>query len=89
MNPLLETIADRAAEDLRSLIESGEKDILEAIHKMQAEALLQETSPKFGLGFKISVDFDKSTFDCDLSWTLKQSLGVSHQIEDPKQTKLL
>ena len=70
------------------LLNSGNDDILAAIHKMQAEAQLQETAPKFNLGFKIVVDFDKGTYDCDLSWTLKQSLSVSHQIEDPAQTKL-
>lgn len=88
MNALLKQISDHASADLASLIESGEKDILTAIHKMEAEAQLQETKPKFSLGFKITVDLDKSTFDCDLSWTLKQTLGVSHQIDDPKQDKL-
>lgn len=88
MNALLQQISEAASTDLQDLIESGEKDILAAIHKMEAEAQLQETAPKFNLGFKITVDLDKSTFDCDLSWTLKQSLGVSHQIDDPKQDKL-
>ena len=88
MNALLKTIADQASADLRSLIESGNDNILQAIHKMQTEAQLQETKPKFILGFKITVDFDSGTYDTDLSWTLKQSLGVSHQIEDPNQQPL-
>jgi hypothetical protein len=88
MNALLKSISDNAADDLKSLIESGETDILAAIHKMESEAQLQETKPKFSLGFKITVDFDSHTYDCDLSWTLKQSLSVSHQIEDPLQEKL-
>ena len=88
MNPLLENIAEKAAADLQDLIASGEEDILTAIHKMEEEAELQETSPKFNLGFKIVADFNKHTFDCDLSWTLKQSLSTSHQIEDPTQGKL-
>lgn len=88
MNALLKQISDYACDDLSSLIESGEADILTAIHKMEAEAQLQETKPKFALGFKITVDLDKNTFDCDLSWSLKQTLGVSHQIEDPKQIKM-
>jgi len=88
MHALLKSIADNASDDLKSLIESGHDDILTAIHKMQSEAQLQETNPKFSLGFKITVDFDKSTYDCDLSWTLKQSLGVSHRIEDPNQAPL-
>lgn len=88
MNSLLQDIAEKASQDLRDLIEEGERDIIAAIHKMESEAQLQETKPKFSLGFKITVDLDKSTFDCDLSWTLKQSLSASHQIEDPAQGKL-
>lgn len=88
MNALLKQISDRACEDLASLIESGEMDILSAIHKAEAEAQLQESRPKFVLGFKITLDLDKNTFDCDLSWSLKQTLGASHQIDDPAQEKL-
>jgi len=88
MNALLNQVSEKACQDLASLIESGEKDILVAIHKMEAEAQLQGTSPKFSLGFKITVDLDKSQFDCDLSWSLKQTLGVSHKIEDPNQQPL-
>lgn len=88
MNALLKQIADHSSSDLSSLIESGEKDILAAIHKMESESQLQETAPKFTLGFKITVNLDKSTFDCDLSWTMKQTLGVSHQIEDVKQVRM-
>jgi hypothetical protein len=88
MNALLEQIANHASDDLKALIESSNDDILTAIHKVETEAQLQEQSPKFNLSFKISVDLDKSTFDCDLSWSLKQTLSVSHQIEDPAQVKL-
>jgi hypothetical protein len=88
MNQLLETIANQAAEDLKKLICEGADDILTAIHKMQAESQLQEVKPKFTLGYKIAVDFDKSAYDCDLSWSLKQSLSTSHHIDDPAQTKL-
>lgn len=88
MNPLLEAIANQAAEDLKDLIKSGNDDILTAIHKMQSEAQLQEATPKLNLSFKIAVNFEESTYDCDLSWTLKQTLSVSHQIEDKNQEKL-
>lgn len=88
MNALLTQISEHASDDLKSLIESGETDILAAIYKMEAEAQLQDSKPKFSLGFKITLDLDKNTFDCDLSWTMKQTLGVSHQIEDPAQSKL-
>ena len=88
MNALLKQIADAASADLASLIESGNDDILAAIHKIESEAQLQETAPKFTRGYKIVVDLDKSTFNCDLSWSLKQTLSVSHQIDDPAQEKL-
>lgn len=88
MNKLLQTISIKAANDLQSLIEEGHDDILNAIHKMESEAQANDQKPKFSLGFKITLDLDKATFDCDLSWTLKQTLGVSHQIEDPNQPPL-
>lgn len=87
-NPLLLDIATKASKDLFDLIAEGNDDILAAIHKSLAEALLQETKQKFNLGFKIVVDLEKSTFDCDLGWNLKQSLSVSHSIDDPNQGKL-
>ncbi len=88
MNAMLENIALNASDDLKKLITEGADDILTAIHKMESESQLQETKPKFSLGFKITVDFDKATYDCDLSWSLKQSLSVSHAIDDPNQEKL-
>ena len=89
MNPLLKQISDSACIDLAKLIEEGNDDILNAIHKAEEEAQLQETAPKFSLGFKITVDLDKNAFDCQLGWSFKQSLTVSHQIEDSKQPKLI
>lgn len=88
MNALLQQIADAASDDLRKLIEEGSEDILKAIHKTEQECQLQESAPKFSLGFKITVDLDKSTFDCQLGWSFKQSLQVSHQIEDVNQTTM-
>jgi hypothetical protein len=88
MNALLRNISDNASEDLRNLIEEGADDILKAIHKTEQEAQANETKPKFSLGFKITVDFDAANYNCDLSWSLKQSLGTTHRIEDPNQGKL-
>lgn len=88
MNTLLQDIAVKSSADLCDLIREGEKDILTAIHKLQHEAQLNDSNPKFTLGFKISVDFEKATYDCDLSWSLKQTLSTSHKIEDPNQGKL-
>lgn len=89
MNALLKQISEAACEDLAKLIEEGSDDILAAIHKAEAEAQLQETAPKFSLGFKIIVDLDKSTFDCQLGWSFKQTLSISHQIEDVAQVKMV
>ena len=88
MNALLQNIADNASEDLRKLIAEGAEDILKAIHKTEEEAQANETKPKFSLGFKITVDFDAAAYACDLSWTLKQTLGTTHSIDDPNQGKL-
>lgn len=88
MNALLKQISDAACADLAKLIEEGNEDILSAIHKAEEEAQLQETAPKFSLGYKITVDLDKSTFDCQLGWSFKQTLSVSHQIEDENQVKM-
>jgi len=88
MNALLRQIADKASEDLSKLIEEGAEDILKAIHKTEEEAQSNDAKPKFCLGFKITVDLDKSAFSCDLSWSLKQTLGVCHTIDDPNQPEL-
>lgn len=89
MNTLLQTIATTASADLAMMIEEGEPAILMSIHKMEEEAQLQETSPKFNLSFKIALDLEKNSYDCQLSWTLKQSLNTTHEIEDPKQMRLV
>ena len=88
MNPLLQQISDHACTDLADLIQSGEVEILAAFHKVASEAQLQEKKLKFPLKFNIIINPDDSTFECDLSWSMKQSLSVSHQIEDPAQEKL-
>jgi|GEM_PF-4959538 len=87
-NTLLASIANQAADDLKALISEGNDDILTAIHKMQSEAQAQDAKPKFALGFKIAWDMDAGTYSCDLSWTLKQSLSTSHQLEDLNQSAL-
>jgi len=88
MNALLRNIADNASTDIARLIEEGAEDILKAIHKTEEEAQANEAKPKFSLGFKITVDFDAASYNCDLSWSLKQTLGTTHQIDDPNQPKL-
>jgi hypothetical protein len=88
MNPLLKAIADQAAADLVAQFKDGEEDILASIHTLQTEAQLQDKPAKFSLGFKIELDWEKSTINNSLSWSVKHSLDTSHQIPDPNQTKL-
>lgn len=88
MNALLRNISENASEDLRNLIEEGAEDILKAIHKTEEEAQANDAKPKFALGFKITVDFDAASYSCDLSWSLKQTLGTTHTIDDPNQPPL-
>lgn len=88
MNALLEQISNVAADQLRDFIKAGHQEITDDMGRAMSEAVLQETSPKFTLNFKIQVNPDKNVFDCDLSWALKKHLTSSHQIEDPAQTKL-
>lgn len=88
MNPLLETIAAQAAEDLQAQFKDANDDLLSAIHKAQREAQLQEAPLKFNIGFRMSFDLQKNTVTNTLSWNVKQSLEISHEIEDPAQVKL-
>lgn len=88
MNPLLKTIAMQAAEDLQAQFKDANDDLLSAIHKAQREAQLQEAPLKFNIGFKMSFDLQKSTITNTLSWNVKQSLEISHQIEDPNQVTM-
>ena len=88
MDPLLETIAAQAAEDLQAQFKDANDDLLSAIHKAQREAQLQEAPLKFNIGFRMSFDLQKNTVTNTLSWNVKQSLEISHEIEDPAQVKL-
>jgi hypothetical protein len=87
-NPLLESIANQAADDLKAQFKDANDDLLAAIHKAQREAQLQEAPLKFNIGFRMSFDLQKSTITNTLSWNVKQSLEISHQIEDPNQVTL-
>jgi hypothetical protein len=88
MNPMLETIAKQASEDLIDEFAEAEKDLLNAIQKAEKESALQESPLKFNIGFKISLDLEKRIVTNTLSWSVKQSLETSHQIDDPEQKKL-
>jgi hypothetical protein len=88
MNPLLQSISDQACTDLAAQISEAADELLSSIHKAEAEAQLQEQPLKFVIGFRISLDFDKSVVTNKLSWSVRRSLETQHMIEDPLQTKL-
>ena len=88
MNALLQSVSDQACADLAAQIKEAADELLASIHKAEEEAQLQESAMKFNIGFKISIDLDKSVVTNTLSWSVKHSLETSHQIEDPLQTKL-
>jgi hypothetical protein len=85
---MLESIAAQASDDLKAQFKDANDDLLAAIHKAQREAQLQEAPLKFNIGFRMSFDLQKSTITNTLSWNVKQSLEISHQIEDPNQVTL-
>ena len=87
-NTQLKNIIDQACMDLCGLAYDGEDDIIAACDKAQAEAALQESKPKFNLGFTISIDPDNGSYETKLSWSVKQSLSAEHTLDDPAQTKL-
>lgn len=88
MNKLLNEISTSAATDLQNQIADAEKELLAAIHKAEKEAALQESPLKFNIGFRISLDLDKRILTNTLSWSVKQSLEISHKLDDPNQPKL-
>lgn len=88
MNALLQSVCDQACSDLAAQFREASDELLASIHKAEAEAQLQESPMKFNIGFKISLDLDKSVVTNSLSWSVKRSLETSHQIEDPLQAKL-
>lgn len=88
MNPKLEAIAAKAAEDLVGLVRDGEEKILAAWTEAEVQAQLEDTKPKFKLSVGITLDLDKDTMDTDLSWSVKHHLSVSSTIPDPSQPDL-
>ena len=88
MNPKLEAIAACAADNLKAAVADGEKDILDAWAQAEAEALLQETTPKFKLGFTITLDLDKDQMTTDLAWSIKHKLTITRAMPEPDQLRI-
>lgn len=88
MNSKLKAIIEQAAADLVSYAKEGEEKILNAWAKAEEAAELNDTTPKFSLGYSISLDLDKDTMTTDLSWRIKESLSRTANIPDPNQVPL-
>lgn len=89
MNPKLKAIADEAAENLKAYCKEHEDKILEAWHSVENEAAENEESPKFKLGFAITLDLDKNTMENALTWSVRYKASGSMEIPDPNQPDLL
>lgn len=87
-NPKITAIAIKAASELAGLIRESEADILAGMHKAAEEAQLQESKPKFKLGFTITLDLDADVAIYNLGWSTKVSRETSSQIPDPDQLAL-
>lgn len=80
MNNILEQMAERGAEDLRSAIEDKEPEILKAIQKMAEER--EGNAPlKFKLSLALTADLDKSTVETAVSYSVKTTVKGVHAIE--------
>jgi hypothetical protein len=88
MNQKLEAISDKAAADLQAYIKEHEDKILEAWNNAEQEAQDNEATPKFKLGFGISLDLDKDTMETALTWGIKFKASRTTQIPDTNQVAL-
>ena len=87
-NAKLESIAARAAEDIRQLIGEAEDKLLEAWQACEVEAQEQETKPVFKIGFGISLDLDKDQMETALTFGVRHKLTIGRGIPDPNQPEL-
>jgi hypothetical protein len=88
MNQRLETITEKAADDLKGFVRESEAEILDAMRKCAEEAAVQETPMKFKLGLSIAIDLDKNQQENVLSWSVRHKLSATSTIEDPNQIKM-
>lgn len=89
MNKKLQAISEAAAEDLKSFIAEGEKNILEAWSEAESNAADEETKAKLKLGFAITLDLDKDKMETALSFGIKYKLSKDAEIPNPDQLPLL
>lgn len=88
MNQKLETIADKAADDLKGFIRESERAIEEAMSECAEESAVQDAPMKFRMALTIVLDLDKHKQENTLTWNVRHKLSSTSEIEDPKQIKM-
>ena len=84
----LETVAAKAADDLKLFIDRKRDEILAAIEGAIECSEENETACKFKLGLSITLDLDKSQQENILSWGVRHKISAVSQIEDPAQLRM-
>jgi len=88
MNEKLNAIANKAAQDFLALVKESEDNILEAWNAAEADAQENETTPKFALGFSVTLDLNANQMDSKLAFGIKRKLTITGEIPDPNQETL-
>ena len=89
MNAKLQAIAHKAAQDLIASIMESEDKILAAWHTAEEDAQENETSPKFKLGFSITLDLEADAMESRLMYSTKRSVSITSTIPDQNQMELM
>jgi hypothetical protein len=85
MNLQLEQIAEKGAENLKTLLHESADKIREAWESALAEAELQETAPRFRLNYQILISPDESKVEYQVSFSIRYKVSVEDELPDPSQ----
>lgn len=89
MNEKLKAISDKAIADFQSLIQENEKLLLESWSSAEQEAQDNETKPKFKFNLGVTLDLDKDSMACDLTFGVRYKRTVETSIPDPSQPEFV
>lgn len=84
----LEAIFLEAADALIKFGRESSSDLVDSIAQCAEEASLQETKPKFGINFKITLDLEKNFCTFEESFGVRRKLSATIATPDPEQLKL-
>lgn len=88
MNPKLEAITQQASDNFCKLVADASDDILKSWDAVVEEAQLQESKPKFRLGFTLTLDLDANRMESALTFGVRRKLTADDPIPDPAQLPL-